>query len=167
MIPGRARLNKTVRSSSKYRRDRVRRRKDRPRSTFSDRRGAIFYAVPRTGVAAKPVAKAEIESSRSKAADAGKSEPYLKDIAYRLRSFAKVFNGMSENSPQEGSDFVKDLKLSPGSFNHAPLLRTFFPFCQARLSLARDSGMFGDVEHRRDSSRDIKINGKIARYSPQ
>jgi hypothetical protein len=44
-----------------------------------------------TGVAAKPVAKAEIESPRLKAADAGRSEPSLKDIAYRLRSFAKAF----------------------------------------------------------------------------
>ena len=43
------------------------------------------------GIAAKPVPEATIDFRQSKA-DAGRSELYLKDIAYRLRLFAKAFH---------------------------------------------------------------------------
>ena len=59
------------------------------------------------------------------------------------------------------------LKLSPYSFNHVPLLRTFFRIYQAKEWLSRDTGPLGGVERRRDASRDVEINRNIARYSRQ
>jgi integrase len=110
------------------------------------------------GIAAKPVAEAVTEFRQSKA-DAGRSDLYLKDIAYRLRSFAKAFHcEVRQLAPQDVSDFLTGLKLSPRSFNnHVLLLRTFFRFCQARGWLSRETDLLGSIERRKDAARDIEI----------
>ena len=61
-------------------------------------------------------------------------------------------------APQDLSDFLGALKLSPRSFNnHVLLLQTFFRFCQARGWLSRDADLLGSVERRRNASHDIEI----------
>lgn len=110
------------------------------------------------GIAAKPVPEATIDFRQSKA-DAGRSELYLKDIAYRLRLFAKAFHcDVRQLAPQDVSDFLAALRLSPRSFNnHVLLLRTFFRFCQVRGWLSHDTDLLGGVERRRNATRDIQI----------
>jgi integrase len=110
------------------------------------------------GITAKPVDDAVIEFRQSKSV-AGRSPLYLKDIDYRLRSFARAFHcDVRQLTPQDVADFLGALKFSPRSFNnHARLLGIFFRFCQARGWLSRATDLLGSVESRRDVGRGIEI----------
>jgi hypothetical protein len=67
---------------------------------------------------------------------AGRSAAYLKEIRYRLGSFARAFNvEVRDLIAQDVADYFEWLKLHPRNFNNQlSMLRTFFGFCQARGS---------------------------------
>ncbi len=90
---------------------------------------------------------------------AGRSAVYLKEIRYRLGSFAKAFNlEIRELVAQDVADYLEGLKLHSRSFNnHLSMLRTFFRFCQARGWLSTHVNLLSSVERRSGSGSEIEI----------
>jgi hypothetical protein len=78
------------------------------------------------GVAGRMVSDA-IEDFRQAKRGAGRSSVYLKEIRYRLGSFARAFNlEVRELVAQEVADYLEGLKLQSRSFNNQlSMLRTF------------------------------------------
>ena len=109
-------------------------------------------------VAARMVADA-VEDFRQAKSAAGRSAVYLKDIRYRLGSFAKAFNvEVRDLVAQDVADYLEGLKLHPRNFNNQlSMLRTFFGFCQARGWLSKHADLLSRVERRSASSSDIEI----------
>ena len=109
-------------------------------------------------VAARMVADA-VEDFRQAKSGAGRSAVYLKDIRYRLGSFARTFNfEVRDLVAQDVADYLEGLKLHPRNFNnHLSMLRTFFGFCQARGWLSKHADLLSRVERRSASDSDIEI----------
>ena len=110
------------------------------------------------GISGKLVADA-VEDFRQAKIAAGRSGPYVKDIAYRLGKFSKAFNvEVRQLSAQDVADFLNGLNLQARGFNNfALMLRTFFRFCQARGWLSRDVDLLAVVERRSGTASEIEI----------
>ena len=110
------------------------------------------------GVAGRIVSDA-IEDFRQAKSGAGRSSVYLKDIQYRLGSFARAFNvEVRELVPQDVADYLEGLKLRSRSFNnHLAMLRTFFRFCQARGWLSEHADLLSRIERQSATGSDIEI----------
>ena len=89
----------------------------------------------------------------------GAVSAYLKEIRYRLGSFAKAFNlEVRELVAQDVVDYLEGLKLHPRSFNNnLSMLRTFFRFCQARGWLSKHADLLSRIERRSATGSDIDI----------
>ena len=110
------------------------------------------------GVAGRMVSDAIEDLWQAKKA-AGRSAVYLKEIRYRLGSFAKAFNlEVRELVAQDVVDYLEGLKLHPRSFNNnLSMLRTFFRFCQARGWLSKHADLLSRIERRSATGSDIDI----------
>ena len=125
-------------------------------------------------VAARMVADA-VEDFWQAKSGAGRSATYLKEIRYRLTSFAKAFNvEVRDLVAQDVADYLEGLKLHPRNFNnHLSMLRTFFRFCQARGWLSTHVNLLSRVERRSGSGSEIEIftpeelRGLLAAASPR
>ena len=120
---------------------------------------ASFYMRHRAnGVAPRMVADA-VEDFRQAKSVAGRSAVYLKEIRYRLGSFARGFNVEVRNLvAQDVAGYLEELKLHPRNFNNQlSMLRTFFGFCQARNWLSKHADLLSAVERRSASGSDIEI----------
>lgn len=91
--------------------------------------------------------------------EAKRSDLYLKDLTYRVGSFAKAFNLEARQlTPQDVADWLCALKLSARSFNNFRLaLKTFFKFCQSRKWLSKDVDLLAQVERRSGVKTEIEI----------
>jgi integrase len=112
----------------------------------------------RRGIEGKLVRDA-VEDFRQAKIAAGRSGPYIKDIAYRLGKLSRAFNvEVRQLSPQDVADFLDGMKLQARGFNNfALMLRTFFRFCQARGWLSREVDLLAMVEKRTGPSSEIEI----------
>jgi integrase len=110
------------------------------------------------GVAGRMVSDA-IEDFRQAKKGAGRSSAYLKEIRYRLGSFAGAFNlEVRELVAQDIVDYLEGRKLHPRSFNNQlSMLRTFFRFCQARGWLSKHADLLSCIERRSATGSDIEI----------
>lgn len=110
------------------------------------------------GVTPRMIAEA-VEDFRQAKIAAGRSAVYLKEIRFRLGSFAKAFNlEVRELVAQDVADYLDGLKLHSRSFNnHYSMLRTFFGFCQARGWLSAHVNLLSSVERRSVSGSEIEI----------
>jgi integrase len=110
------------------------------------------------GIEGKLVSEA-VEDFRQAKIAAGRSAPYVKDIAYRLGKLSRGFHvEVRQLSPQDVTDFLDSMKLQARRFNNfALMLRTFFRFCQARGWLSRDVDLLATVEKRTGPSSEIEI----------
>jgi integrase len=110
------------------------------------------------GVAGRMVSDA-IEDFRQAKRGAGRSFVYLKEIRYRLGSFARAFNlEVRELVAQDVADYLEGLKLHPRNFNNQfSMLRTFFRFCQARGWLSKHAALLSRIERRSATGSDIEI----------
>lgn len=110
------------------------------------------------GVAPRLVADA-VEDFRQAKSGAGRSAVYLKEIRYRLGSFAKAFNlEVHELVAQDVADYLEGLKLHSRSFNNQlSMLRTFFRFCQARGWLSTHVNLLSRAERRSGAGSEIEI----------
>jgi integrase len=110
------------------------------------------------GVAGRMVSDA-IEDFRQAKKGAGRSSAYLKEIRYRLGSFAGAFNlEVRELVAQDIVDYLEGRKLHPRSFNNQlSMLRTFFRFCQARGWLSKHADLLSRIERRSATGSDIEI----------
>jgi site-specific recombinase XerD len=100
-----------------------------------------------------------IEDFRQAKSGAGRSSVYLKEIRYRLGSFARAFNlEVRELVAQDVADYLEGLKLYSRSFNNQlSMLRTFFRFCQARGWLSKHADLLSRIERRSATGSDIEI----------
>jgi integrase len=110
------------------------------------------------GVAGRMVSDAIADFWQAKSG-AGRSSVYLKEIRYRLGSFARAFNlEVRELVAQEVADYLEGLKLQSRSFNNQlSMLRTFFRFCQARGCLSKHADLLSRIERRSATGSDIEI----------
>jgi hypothetical protein len=110
------------------------------------------------GVAGRMVSEA-IEDFRQVKSGAGRSSVYLKEIRYRLGSFARAFNiEVRELVPQDVADYLEGLKLHPRNFNNQlAMLRTFFAFCEARGWLSKHADLLSRIERRSTTGSGIEI----------
>ena len=118
----------------------------------------FFMRHHANGVDGRLVSEA-IEDFRQAKRGAGRSSVYLREIRYRLGSFARAFNlEVRELVAQDVADYLEGLKLQPRGFNnHASMLRTFFGFCQARGWLSKHVDLLSRVERRSGSGGEIRI----------
>jgi hypothetical protein len=110
------------------------------------------------GVAGRMVSEAT-EYFRQVKSGAGRSSVYLKEIRYRLGSFARAFNiEVRELVPQDVADYLEGLKLHPRNFNNQlAMLRTFFAFCEARGWLSKHADLLSRIERRSTTGSGIEI----------
>jgi hypothetical protein len=110
------------------------------------------------GVAGRMVSEAT-EYFRQAKSGAGRSSVYLKEIRYRLGSFARAFNiEVRELVPQDVADYLEGLKLHPRNFNNQlAMLRTFFAFCEARGWLSKHADLLSRIERRSTTGSGIEI----------
>ena len=110
------------------------------------------------GITGRKVLDAYEDFKKSKT-DAKRSAIYLKDLGYRVGTFAKAFSvEVRQLTPQDVSDWLAGLKVSARSFNNFTLaLRTFFKFCQKRQWLSKESDLLAQVERRSGGGSEIEI----------
>ena len=120
---------------------------------------ANFYMRHHANGVAGRMASEAIEDFRQAKRGAGRSSVYLKEIRYRLGSFAKAFNlEVRQLVAQDVADYLEGLKLHSRSFNNQlSMLRTFFRFCQARGWLSKHADLLSRVERRSATGSDIEI----------
>jgi integrase len=120
---------------------------------------ARFYMKHHGEATISKLVQDAFEEFKKSKSEAKRSDVYLKDIGYRVGSFAKAFNlEMRQLTPQDVADWLSALKLSARSFNNFRLaLQTFFKFCQSRKWLSADVNLLAQIERRSGIKTEIEI----------
>jgi integrase len=120
---------------------------------------ASFYAKHKgCGIVHKSVAQAVDEIIERKTAK-GVTDVYLRDLRYRLGTFAEAFQcDINQIAPDDVASFFDGLKLSPRSHNNfLCAMRTFFRFAQKHDWLSKEVDLLSRVEKRRGKPTPVEI----------
>ena len=110
------------------------------------------------GIKRKSIASA-VDEMIARKTDKGVSDVYLRDLRYRLGTFAAAFHcDVSALVPDDVARFFDGLALSPRSYNNfLRAQRTFFGFAQKHGWLSKESDLLGRVEKRSEKRAPVEI----------